>query len=223
VAAAGAGLAAALVPLVAWEPLYDKLWLRPLAWLSLLAALAAPLAAAPRGRAIARVLGLALAVLAAINLGRAAAAHRRPTPYLAEAARVAALTAGRDLVVHDWDRISVLYGTLWGWDPRRHRFDFPTAVTQRRSAARPDLDRAVAATRRRGGRVFFLGVVDQPRAQWDAFLGRRAGVAYDVLAPYRRGLREVARFRYGATTVRLLLWQEDSSAGPAASPAPWGG
>jgi hypothetical protein len=218
------GLAATLLGPVVWDPLYDKLWLQPLGCWSFLAVLGVSrLPAAARRPAWVRGGAFALLALAALNLGWAIPAHRGTTPYLAAARRVAETAAERDLVVLDWDQVSVLYGTVWGWSPRRHRLDFPSAALALRGGVRGELDRQVEAAWQRGGKVYFVGVLDQPRASWDVLLGDRAGVSYDVLAPYRDGARVVASFPYRNTAVHLFLWEgpaPGSAEHPAGEPAP---
>lgn len=211
-AAGLAGLAATLAPPVVWDPFYDKLWLQPLACWSLLAALAVGRLPWPRVHPARAAAAVPLLVLA-LNLAWAVPEHRRETPYLAEARRVAEIAAERDLVVHEWDGISVLYGTIWGWSRERHRFDFPTAALHRGPAVRQDLDRAVDAAFARGGRVWFVGILDAPRAHWDVFLGAKAGLPWESLAPYRAGARAVESFSYRGGRLPLYLWE-----GPAPRP-----
>lgn len=219
------GLAATLLGPAVWDPLYGKLWLQPLGCLSFLAFLTVS-----RRPAWTRAAAALLLVLIVLNLAWALPAHRGQTPYLAEARTVAGIAAERDLVVLDWDQISVLYGTVWGWSPGRHRLDFPSAALSLKGGVRTELDRQVDAAWRRGGRVFFVGVLDQPKAQWDVLLGGRGGVPFEILAPYRCGAQVVASFPYLKTAVRLFRWDgpPPSSALPVnpvdgpAGPAPAG-
>jgi hypothetical protein len=207
-AAGLAGLAATMLGPAVWVPLYDKLWLQPLACWSFLAALAVTwLPSRPKRTAWRAAGAAALVAVLAVNLAWAVPMHRRETPYLAAARQVADLVEDRDLVVHEWDGISVLYSSIWGWSRERHRFDFPTEAVQRGAAAREALDQAVDAARARGGRVYFLGILDMPRSQWDVFLGDRAGLPYDSLAPYRAGARTVAILPYQERTIRIYLWE----------------
>jgi hypothetical protein len=126
---------------------------------------------------------------------------------------VAQIAAERDLVVLEWDQVSVLYGTVWGWSPGRHRLDFPSTALALREGVRAELDRQVDATWKRGGKVYFVGILDQPQAAWNVLLGGRAGVRYEILAPYRDGARVVASFPYRNTVIHLFLWE-----GPAPAP-----
>lgn len=209
-AAGLAGLAATAAGPAVWDPLYDKLWLQPLACWSFLAALATVRLFSPGAW---RWAASALAAMLALNLAAAVAAHRGTTPYLAEAQRVAEIAGPQDLVVHEWDEISVLYGTVWGWSRDRHRFDFPTEALQRRSRVRADLDQAVDAAFARGGKVYFVGLLDAPRTQWDVFLGPKAGIPYEILDPYRAGARVITAFPYRGAPVHLFLWQGPAPAG----------
>jgi hypothetical protein len=208
------GLAATLLGPIVWEPLYDKLWLQPLGCWSFLVVLGVSrLPPAARRPVWIKAGVIALLSLATLNLGWAIPAHRGETPYLTEARRIAEIANERDLVVQDWDQISVLYGTVWGWSPRRHRLDFPSSALALRGDVRGELDRQVEAAWKRGGRVYFVGILDQPRAAWDVLLGGRAGIPYEILAPYRSGARIVASFPYRNTAVHLFQWE-----GPAPAP-----
>jgi hypothetical protein len=207
------GLAATILGPTMWEPLYDKLWLQPLGCLSFLTVLGVSrLPVAAQRPAWIRGGAFAVLALASLNLGWAIPAHRRDTPYLAEARQVAQIAAERDLVVLEWDQISVLYGTIWGWSPRRHRLDFPSTSLALRDGVRAELDRQVDATWKRGGRVYFVGVLDESQAAWNVLLGGRAGVPYEILAPYRAGARVVASLPYGNTVIHLFLWQGQAPA-----------
>jgi hypothetical protein len=208
------GLAATLLGPAVWDPLYDKLWLQPLGCWSFLAVLGVNrLPSAARRPVWIKAGVIALLALVALNLGWAILAHRMETPYLAEAQKIAGIANERDLVVHDWDEISVLYGTVWGWSPRRHRLDFPTTALTLRDGARGELDRQVEAAWQRGGKVYFVGILDQPRSSWDVLLGNRARLPYEILAPYRSDARIVASFPYRNTAVHLFRWE-----GPAPTP-----
>ena len=181
--AALAGLAGALIAPLAWDPLYPKLWLLPTAFAFLAGGL---LATAAGGRARRAVMGAALvliAVEAAVNLAWALPAHRRESPYLEPARAVARAVTPEDLVVLDWDPVSEMYAGLWGADASL--LTFPTEAVLRGSAAVIALDSAVAATRRRGGAVYFLGVLDETPASWDAFLGERTHLPYASVSRYR--------------------------------------
>ncbi|HEX4965336.1 MAG TPA: hypothetical protein VF173_31290 [Thermoanaerobaculia bacterium] len=213
------GLAATLLGPAVWDPLYGKLWLQPLGCLSFLAALTVS-----RRPSWVRIAAALLLVLVVLNLAWALPAHRGRTPYLAEARTIAGIATERDLVVLDWDQISVLYGTVWGWSPRRHQLDFPSAALTLKGGVRPELDRQVEAAWRRGGRVYFVGVLDQPKAEWDVLLAGRGGVPYEILAPYRRGAQAIASFPYLKTAVRVSRWDGPpppavtATAGPAPAP-----
>jgi hypothetical protein len=206
--ALAAGLAALVTStaaLPAWEPLYEKLWLQPLASGSLLLAVCfaqLPVTGAWRP---ARALVLALPAVLSLNLLSVVEAHRRETPYLRQAEALAARIAVPDLAVLEWDGISVLYRALWGFDPRRHSFDFPTQAVAHGPAVTEHLRQEVERAWRRGGRVYFVGVLDQPPEVWRVFLGGRAGVPHSALAPYRAQARRVASYAYRRGTV--VLWQ----------------
>lgn len=200
--ALAAGLSFAILVPLAWDPLYDKLWLQPLALALLVGGLLAG-AKAPRPRATVALLAALLVVLE-VNLSLVLAAHRNQSPYL-EASRAVARTVRRgDLLVHEWDPVSQLYVGLW--DAGTANWDLPGSAVIRGPAAVRDLDSAVAAARGRGAAVYFLAVLDEERGAWDAFLGRRLHLPFAALDRYRDSARIVVRLGAGASgfTLRKL-------------------
>lgn len=212
-----AGLTGFLVTVIAplaWEPLYDKLWLQPLACLLFLLAVALASAAFPaRGRQA----GLLLAVVLATNLAWAWEDHRRETPRLREAEQVARQVEPRDLLIRDWDQVSVLYGALWGGALDRHTFDFPTRAVRSGPGVLDELRQEMSLAEARGGRIWFLGILDQPPGPWGEFLGKKAGVPYESLAGYRREARIVRRLSHGESSITLRQFLPQ---GPSAHFAP---
>ena len=187
------GLIFALVVPLYWDPVYDKLWLQPLALAACLGAVAlAPVGVAPP-RSGRRTAVTALVVgLAAVNLGWAVPASRKRSPYLEPARQVAATVRAGDLVVHDWDPVSVLYTSMWPESARQ--VDFISAAIELGQTELTGLRDAVAAAQRRGGTVYFLGVLDEPRAAWNAFVGHFSHIPYEALDGYRDSARIVASF-----------------------------
>ncbi len=68
-------------------------------------------------------------------------------PEMSEAQRLAQMIQSNDLVVGDWDGVSVAYGYAWAADGQK--------------------------AQQKGGRVFFLSILDVPRETWESFLGSR--------------------------------------------------
>jgi hypothetical protein len=200
--AIAAGLAAALIAPLAWDPLYDKLWLLPTALAFLLGGLvvAGTGGWARRGIAVGAV--VLVAIETAVNATWAIPAHRHESPYL-EPARVVARTAQPgDLIVLDWDPVSELYSGLWGTDGTF--LTLPTEAVLHGPTALVALDSAVAVTRRRGRSAYFLGVLDETPAAWDAFLGQRLHLPYAALDRYRDSSVVYARFGAGAGNALTL-------------------
>jgi hypothetical protein len=190
--AAAAGLVAALVAPLAWAPLYDKLWILPIALLWLLGGAVAADVRAGRSLRLARGGLVLVAAEAVANFAWAVPAHLRPSPYLAPSEVVAGAVKPGDLVVLDWDPVSQMYAGLWGAD--RTIWSLPSEGVARGSASLAALDSAVADTRRHGHDTYFLGVLDHSRARWDAFLGRRLRLPFEALDGYRAAATVVARF-----------------------------
>lgn len=199
--AAAAGLLASLVAPLAWAPLYDKLWILPIALLWLVGGAAVADARAGRSAWLARGALLLVAGEAVVNLAWAVPAHLKPSPYLAPSQVMASAVKPGDLAVLDWDPVSLMYAGLWG--AGRSIWSLPAEGVERGPASLVALDSAVAATRRRGADVYFLGVLDETRANWDAFLGRRLHLPFEALDGYRRAATVVASFGTAAQPLTL--------------------
>ena len=201
VVALAAGLLAAMLVPLAWDPLYDKLWLQPLALAFLIGGLLIGVHAPPPRAAVARVASLVIALEIALNLAWAVPAHLHPSPYLEAARTIARTVRSGDLLVHDWDPVSQLYVSLWGAGTTT--YDLPAAAVVRGPAAARELDSAVFAARGRGAVVYFLAVLDEERGAWDAFLGRRLRLPFEALDRYRDSATIVVRLGGGPAPVTL--------------------
>jgi hypothetical protein len=152
-------------------------------------------------RGLARGALLLIGLEIAVNLSWAVPAHRNESPYL-EASRVVARTVQPgDLLILDWDPVSELYTALWGTDTGS--WNLPSAAVLSGPAALTELAQAVKATHDRGKVVYFVGVLDETPAAWDAFLGRRLRVPFEALDRYRDSAQVVARLGDGPAAVTL--------------------
>jgi hypothetical protein len=168
----------------------------------------APLGAG--GRQVLLLVGsIAALSVAAVNLGSAVRAHVRPTPCVAQASEVARAVGPSDLLVHGWDPVSFAFGVFHGRE--RRGFDLVQAAIEGGARAADRLVAERRAAQARGGAVFYLGLVEVGRAEWDAFLGRRAGLPWDALTDARRRAEPVATYACSGATV--TLWREVGPAG----------
>jgi hypothetical protein len=198
------GLACTLVGPLYWDPTYDKLWLQPMAAITAFVALALSALPATRGR---RLLVLVCVGLLAVEIGLngrwVIANAGQDTPYLREARQVGELLRPEDLLVYDWDRVSMLYSSLYGFG--QPKLCLPTVATARGAAVIDDVREMVERAEGRGGRVYFLGVLDHTEESWQSFLGDRLGVPYHLLDEYRRRSRPVVTFRVEGRPVSLRV------------------
>jgi hypothetical protein len=88
---------------------------------------------------------------------------------------------------------------LYDQDPARTLL-FPAAAA---SISLPTLDRWAGECEHSGCRIVFVALLDQPRAVWEAFLGKRLRVRYDSLERYRRASRSIAQFSCEAGSLRV--------------------
>lgn len=195
------GCAPLFFPLIFWAPLYDKFWLQPLILLVVLGAVAYD--RSPAGPKQKNFLKAGLAVLlcaeVALNLPGAIRSAKVEPPYLNEASEVGNIIGQQDFAVVDFDEISTLYLGFF-----RARTEFILLPASRSSQALDILRTAVEARRHSKGKIYFLGVLDQSRANWTAFLGNRIGIPYESFDTYRHEARIVKSFDYknGRVTLR---------------------
>jgi len=211
VLAAIVGLFFTAIPVVLWDPQYDKIWLQPLACLVFLLVLSAYLSVDTTKRSIPYrhpipLIGAFICLSLVSNLVGAVSKHLHETSDLSELERLSQMIHKDDLIVGDWDRISTLYRN--GWDYRGQLLSFPSEAVIDGHGATTHLRQAIRETRSRGGNVYFLGLLDIPKDSWDSFLGSRCGVPYSDMNEYRANAIPVSEFATGATPVvlrRLVL------------------
>jgi hypothetical protein len=183
-------------PLIYREPLYDKLWLQPLAVFALLLGSIWAGSGSPNLRRLV-VAGAAATLL--VNIGAAVESGRQPTPWLHAAETVFSATRDGSLVVVDFDEVSQLYGMfkrpsevlVLPADPRGWRESLDSAVAEAADGGRP---------------VYFLGVLDQSRGDWDAFLGSKVRIPFETFDRYRRESTVVHGCTVNGVQVTLRRW-----------------
>jgi hypothetical protein len=208
VLAAFTGLAFTMVPLLTWNPHYGKFWLQPLACLAVLVAAAYRrfAAASTRTLMLARVAGVLFLAGVSCNLSWALR-NRSHEPFeFEEARKVTTFVGDNDLVILDRgaDSVSVMYAYLWA-DDRQLLAVIDEAVVKRRGML-VEVEESIRKTRERGGKVFFLSVLDFPKPTWDAFMYKRCDIPYESFDKYRAASHVVARFqsRMGITPLYEL-------------------
>jgi hypothetical protein len=188
-------------PPLYWDPLYDKLWLLPLCAMSCLAAasLRPGLLASNQRRWLVSLLAAVIVLQCGIAIPQAVQRSRTTSPHLQEAKSVSEIVRPEDWVVADFDDISILYLTFWGHDSK-----FLLLPSSNASVAAAWLNSAQLDCQRTGGRIIFIGVLDEDRPTWDAFLGKRVGIPFSLLDLYRTRAGTLASFSYmkGVVTVR---------------------
>jgi len=201
--ALGTALLILMSPLVYWAPLYEKLWLQPLGVMIVLFAVLYRIGSAhPRHGAMVILITCFIGLEAVLNLLWAIPAHRNPPKGLKESLVVADVVKPRDFVVLNFDQISTLYLAFWG--SAQNSLLLP-ALNPELASSR--LTRAINQTRKTGGHVYFLSVLDMSEQTWTAFLGDRMGIPYHSFDPYRSKSTVVRSFELDGHTTTLRLLQ----------------
>ena len=198
---AGASLLAVCFPLVYRDPMYDKMWLLPLAALTIAATVAFRFSSSGARRLLFAGFAVLLIAEVARNVPRAVQDHLQVMPQLAEARRLASVVNRRDAVIRDFDGVSELWAAIWG--DGVNILNLPSSTRQETAEWL-----ALAETKETAehGAIYFVTVLDYDRARWDAFLGHIMKVPYSALDCYRDSSVIVQRFSVGGTahTVRRL-------------------
>ena len=204
---AGVGFVFTTIPLLMYDPHYNKLWLQPLACLAFLLFITLHvIGQETRNHSpIIKVMAIFLLVGVLSNSIWAMRRHFDPTPGMEQAREMAERLAPQDFVVGSWDDLSVLYSDLWAY-PGRYLDLFmeagsygPGAMTHLRAAA--------LQTKENGGRFYFIGVVDVSRNTWDSYLGSRCGLAFNDFDLYRAHSHAVERYRLGSSEIVLFEFE----------------
>jgi hypothetical protein len=197
---AALGLLATIAVPIYWMVGYDKLWLQPILCFFFLSGLLIKISTDTKKSVILRQAAILLLIVeVATNLTWAIPARFRETRYLREAEQVVQIVKPEDLIINDWDGVSVLYGTIWG---KGHILNLPTSAEEYGIKSLEKVDQAIKETRDRGGQIYFLGVLDHSVQKWSESLGRR-GIPYDNFEKYRDNASVVSRFKIDGEDISL--------------------
>jgi len=196
------GLAFTLIPVVVFSPNYDKLWLQPLACIALIVTIA--LAGKWQRTYLRRGVRITTAsfLLAGVftNFLWAIPSHRVRGIYgMAQARQLASIVHKNDLMVGEWSPVPIIYQQLYAANGQY--IDFTGQAAQKGEDAVRDLNQAICRTQQNDGHVYFVGLLDHSKAEWDGFLGSRCGVPYSAMNEYRSNSAVVAVLGAGADKI----------------------
>jgi len=132
------------------------------------------------------------------------------------------MIGSKDLLIGDWDPVSTLYSSIWVddrpteesdryrsvWAENEHFVSFTTQATIYGIRIMPRLRDAIAKSKRNGGSIFFLNLLDESRPTWDSFFDKRCGVPYSEMQLYRDRSAVRAHFQVRSGIVILRQFKE---------------
>ena len=193
-----------IFPLIFWDPLYDKLWLQPLAIILFAGSVVSTVW---QRRQRARMMFLPEALLPALIVISGAAhsfkASSSPMYCLDSARRLAHTLRPSDLLVTEWDPVSQLYSAFWGNGAKR--FDVPSTATGNGSETLHLLASEITRTEASQGRIYFLGVLDMSETDWKPYLEDKCHLPFHSIDPIRRCATPIADL--ACANMREILWQ----------------
>lgn len=198
-----------LFPLLAagyWFPGYDKLWLQPNLCLILVVGILLKQTLKDSSKLLLPIVFLILALEVFSNLFWLIPSRYQENQALHGAEEVSKIVKSQDLVIDGWDFVSLLYGALWS----HHIYNFHSAVEAKGKGVLDEIPKLIEETKKRGGKVYFLGVLEETEANWSWFLGPR-GLPYSSLEPYRQKAKLVKHFKFSAfeSSLYVLEFDED--------------
>lgn len=181
-------------PLIYWDPLYDKLWLVPLCGVAIAVAMAMAMrrhdgTSGHWDRLEALVAAVVIFQLSA-NVPAAVRASTSPTPHLAEAMALRDVVRPGDALILDFDPVSTLWSALYRG--ARPALLLPASTRDEAERWLNHYGRPVHARR-----LVFVSVLDHDERGWNDFIGRRAGIPFALLHPYRQAAIPVLQFSAG--------------------------
>jgi hypothetical protein len=202
--AASVGFVFTTIPLLLYDPHYDKLWLQPLACLAFLVFIALYVTGQETRKHFPVIKGLAILLLVGVlaNSVRAIRGHFTPTVGMEQMQEMAETVGQQDFVVGGWDDLAILYSELRSY-PGRYMDLFMEAGSYGRGAT-SHLRDAAQKTKERGGHFYFIGVLDVARNTWDSYLGSRCGLPFSDFDIYRSHSRVVTSYRVGSSEISLF-------------------
>lgn len=206
----------AFLPVFYWDPIYDKLWLQPLALATIVAGLASSRANGASVRIFALLAGALLIFEIIVNIPLILRGHARKTECLDDARAVAGIVRPGDKVIADFDPVSTLWAGLYNENPSRVLV-FP-AVRPSESistVARWEMRCAIV-----GCRLLFINLLDQTEQGWQAFLGSRVGVPYQALSNYRDDSKTLLQFTCEQGSLREFLPKSSGRTSPPVNKSP---
>lgn len=202
---AGIGLVSTTIPLLLYDPHYDKLWLQPLGCIAFLFYLALHVTRKIGRHSFPAVKALAILLVGGVvlaNLVWAIRAHSSPTLGIEQAQDMAAKLSPRDFVVGGWDDLAIMYSDLWA--PSGQYMDFFMEAGSYGRGATSHVREAALRTQKVGGHFYFIGVVDVSKDTWDSYLGSRCGLPFSDLDLYRLHAQPVASYKIGSNQISLF-------------------
>ncbi|MBI4851959.1 MAG: hypothetical protein HY819_09200 [Acidobacteria bacterium] len=213
-----AAIAALIFPLLAaayWFPGYDKLWLQPNFCLILIVGVLIKYVSKNLNKTLNKnsnkiLISLAFFILfleVFSNLIWLIPSRFQENKALTGAKEVSEIVKSPpDLVIDGWDFVSLLYGALWS----HHIYNFHSAVEAKGKGVLDELPKLIEETKKRGGKVYFIGVLEESEGAWSWFLGPR-GLPYNSLDEYRQKAKLVKHFKFSAFESSLYVLEFDEN------------
>ena len=202
--AAGIGFVSTTIPLLLYDPHYDKLWLQPLGCAAFLFYLALDVIRKTSRPyfLIVKASAILLFVGVLTNSVWTIRGHSSPTLGMEQAQDIAAKLSPRDFVVGGWDDLALMYSDLWA--PAGQYMDFFMEAGSYGRGATSHVGEAALRARKEGGHFYFIGVVDVSKDTWDSYLGSRCGIPFSDFDSYRSHAKAVASYRIGSSEISLF-------------------
>lgn len=118
---------------------------------------------------------------------------------------VADITGENSLVFTGWSRFGVIFSGFFKYTRTCFSIDTAKQFLDEKHLIE-EIDKKIAAAKKRGQNVYFLGFLDEPRAQWNmrfSFM-HKGSISYESFQKYRNSSTEIKSFRIYGTEYKLF-------------------
>jgi hypothetical protein len=179
-----------------WDPTYDKMWLQPL----MLIWFGALYSWKNQKKFGATIIYITLGLTILPNFFWGFFRNPKEYKYVQPALELIQTVNPKDILVTDWNKISIIAGCL---DNKNEIFPLISYASSNPLGTVERLSTLHQKAKAQKGRLIFFGILDQPIETWEPFLGKRCGLPFAALEPFRRSCKQIGSFSEKDITLNL--------------------
>jgi hypothetical protein len=111
--------------------------------------------------------------------------------YVKPALELIEILNPNDIMVTDWNPISIMAGCLGATN---ENFPLISYAHSNPKGTVETLNKLALKAKNQNSRLIFFGILDQTPEIWDPFLGKRCGLPFEALEPFRNSYKLIRSF-----------------------------